>query len=114
MKISLKRAINISKQPKKLPRSNKPPIFANNISDSENGEDTNDDSDIDKSYNPNVAKADSDNESSDNSESTAHISTILYKNDSETQLLGTMSEVNNLTDADAEAENIIYDIPDTF
>jgi len=32
MKISLKRARNISKQPKKLPRSNKPPIFANNIS----------------------------------------------------------------------------------
>lgn len=31
----------------------------NNYIDSENGEDTNDDSDIDKSYCPNVAKADS-------------------------------------------------------
>eukprot|EP00102_Acyrthosiphon_pisum_P022720 XP_016659930.1 PREDICTED: uncharacterized protein LOC107883769 [Acyrthosiphon pisum] len=91
----------MSKQTKKLPRSNKPPIFTN-ISDSDNGEDTcNDDSDIDKSYDPANVTKNGNNESSDDNESI--ISTILNKKNSETQLLGTMRQT--------EAE-IIHDIPD--
>ncbi|XP_050063269.1 uncharacterized protein LOC126552602 [Aphis gossypii] len=64
--------------------------------DSDNGEV--DDSDADKSYNPYGTK-DSNNESSSDTESIGHVSTILNKNDTEIQLYNTItSEVNNVTD----------------